>query len=96
MPLINFTLNLILTWSANCVIVSNGVASQGATFAITETKGFVAVGTLSFQVNAKLLQHLKSGFKRTINWNKYTSKPELKNIPHNDKIDNFCYFCFII
>ena len=27
--------------------------------------------------NAKLLQQLKSGFKRTINWNKYQSKSEL-------------------
>ena len=29
--------------------------------------------TLSTQYNAKLLQQLKSGFKRTINWNKYKS-----------------------
>ena len=33
--------------------------------------------TLSTQDNAKLLQQLKSGFKRTIKWNKYLSKPEL-------------------
>ena len=33
--------------------------------------------TLSTQDNAKLLQQLKSGFKRVINWNKYLSKPEL-------------------
>ena len=33
--------------------------------------------TLSTQENAKLLQQLKSGFKRVINWNKYLSKPEL-------------------
>ena len=32
--------------------------------------------TLSTQENAKLLQQLKSGFKRVINWNKYLSKPE--------------------
>ena len=35
------------------------------------------VATLSTQENAKLLQQLKSGFKRVINWNKYLSKPEL-------------------
>ena len=29
------------------------------------------------QDNAKLLQELKSGFKRIINWNIYLSKPEL-------------------
>ena len=33
--------------------------------------------TLSTQDNAKLLQQLKSAFKRTISWNKYPSKPEL-------------------
>ena len=40
---------------------------------ITETKLYVPVVTLSTQDNAKLLQQLKSGFKRTINWNKYES-----------------------
>ena len=37
--------------------------------------------TLSNQDNAKLLQQLKSGFKNTINWNKYQSKvsPERQN-----------------
>ena len=29
---------------------------------------------LSTQDNARLLQQLKSDFKRTINWNKYQSK----------------------
>ena len=33
--------------------------------------------TLSQQDNAKLLQQLKSGFKRVITWNKYLLKPEL-------------------
>ena len=50
---------------------------QNATFSITETKLFVSVVTLSTQDNAKLLQPLKSGFKRGINWNKYLPKPEL-------------------
>ena len=30
--------------------------------------------TLSARDNANLLQHLKSGFKHTINWNNYQSK----------------------
>ena len=38
-----------------------------------ETKLYVPVVTLSTQDNAKLLQQLKSCFKRTINWNKYES-----------------------
>ena len=58
---------VILTWSANCVIVYTDVANQGATFTITETKLYVPVVTLSTQDNTKLLTQLKSGFKRTIN-----------------------------
>ena len=79
MFLINCELNLILTWSANCVIVSTAVENQVKTFAITDTT--VPVVTLSTQDNAKLLQQLKSGFKRTVNWNKYQSKvsPEKQN-----------------
>ena len=76
MPLINCEINLILTWSANCIIVSTNVANQNATFAITDTKLYVPVVTLSTQDNSKLLQQLKSGFKRVINWNKYLSKPK--------------------
>ena len=75
--LINCEVNLILTWSANRVIVSTNVANKNATSAITDTKLYVPVVTLSTQYNAKLLQQLKSGFKRVTNWNKYLSKPEL-------------------
>ena len=48
-----------------------------ATFAITKTKLFVPVVTLSTQDKSTLLPQLKSGFKRTINWSKYLLKPEL-------------------
>ena len=77
MPLINCETNLILTWSTNCVIVSTNVANQNATFSITDAKLYVPVVTLSTHDNSKLLQQLKSGFKRVISWNKYLSKPEL-------------------
>ena len=77
MPLINCEINLLLTWSASCVIVSTDVANQNATFAITDTKLYDPVVTLSQQDNAKLLEQLQSCFKRVINWNKYLSKPEL-------------------
>ena len=74
MSLINCEVNLILTWSSTCVITnSRGVG----TFAITGTRLYVTVVTLSIKENTKLLQQLKSGFKRVINWNKYLSKPEL-------------------
>ena len=76
-PLINCEVELILTWSENCVITSTNVANQNPTFTITETNLHVPVITLSTQDNSKLLPQLKSGFKRTISWNKYISKPEL-------------------
>ena len=70
MPLINCEVNLILTWSKGCVVTN----SEGeGKLAITETKLYVPVVTLSTQDNAKLLQQLKSGFKRTINWSEYES-----------------------
>ena len=74
MPLINCDINLILTWSANFFIIETPIANQIPTFRITDTKLYVPVATLSTQDDAKLLQQLKSGFKRTTNWNKYQSK----------------------
>ena len=62
MPLINCEINLILTWSEDCVISSTNGETK---FKITDTKLSVPVVTLSTQDNAKLLQQLKSGFKRT-------------------------------
>ena len=70
MPLINCEVNVILTWSKDCVI--NSSTGDGK-FAITETKLYVPVVTLSTKDNDKLLQQLKSGFKKTIGWNKYES-----------------------
>ena len=70
MPLINCEVNLELIWSIDCVITNS--TGEGK-FAITETKLYVWVVTLSIQDNAKSFQQLKSVFKRTINWNKYES-----------------------
>ena len=77
MPLINCEVNLILTWSSTCVLIATNIDNQIATFAITDTKLYVPVVTLSTQENTKFLPQLKSGFKRVINWNKYLSKPDL-------------------
>ena len=77
MSLINCEVNLILTWSSTCVLISTNVPNQAAIFEITDTKLYVPVVTLSTQENNKFFQQLKSGFKRVINWNKYLSKPEL-------------------
>ena len=74
MPLINCEINLVLTWSSTCVITNSTGAGR---FAITNTKLYVPVITLSTQDNAKLFQQLKSDFTRIVNWNKYLSKPDL-------------------
>ena len=72
MSLINCEVNLSLTWSSTCVI-TNSIDSRR--FEITDTRFYVPVVTSSTQDNAKLLQQFKSGFKRTINWNKNQSDP---------------------
>ena len=71
MPLFDCEINLILSWSENCVICST---IRKTKFAITDTKLYVPVVTLSTQDNANLLEQLRSGFRRTIIRNKYQSK----------------------
>ena len=88
-PLINCEINLILTWSENCVLTSKATRDAGpdrdpavaaidnptnATFQITDTKLYVPVVTLSTENDKKLLEQLRTGFKRTIKWNKYRSE----------------------
>ena len=64
MPLINFEVNCILTWSSTCVITNSTGTGR---FAVRKTRLYVPVATLLTQDKVKLLQQLKSGFKRTIN-----------------------------
>ena len=87
MPLINCEVNLILNWSKDCVTTNS---TGGRKFAITETKLYISVLILSTQDNAKLLQRLKSGFKGTINWNKYQSgiKAYTQNRYLNHSVDS--------
>ena len=71
------TVKLILFWLGLIdlsSIIDNPIDNQEPTFTITDTKLYFPVVTLSTQDNAKLLENLKSGFKRTINWNKYEPK----------------------
>ena len=85
-PLINCEVELILTWFKNCVLIDKSTieANYGAnhvvyeidnpedvTFKITDVRLFVPVVTLSKEDDKKLLKQLKTGFKRTIKWNKY-------------------------
>ena len=59
-----------LNWSKNWM--ATNIADPGATLSTTDIKViYVLVVTISTQNNAKLLEQLKSGFKRTINWHIY-------------------------
>ena len=49
MPLINGEVNLILTWSSTCVLIATAVQNQAVTFALTDTKLYVPIVTLSTQ-----------------------------------------------
>ena len=80
MPLINCEVNIFLTWSEKCIIVSGNYSNRESKFAITDTKFYVSVVTLSAQNNEKLLHRLKTAFKKTINWNKYQSEPTLQTL----------------
>ena len=52
--------------------MATNIADPGATLSTTDIKViYVPVVTISTQNNAKLLEQLKSGFKRTINWHIY-------------------------
>ena len=74
MQLINCEINLILIWQNKGFIIDNHIGNQELIFTITDTKLYVALVILSTQDNAKLLEQLQSGFKRTINWNSYELK----------------------
>ena len=91
-PLINCEVELILTWSKNCVLADMTVdvdadpaivAPSGVTFKIKDKKLYIPVVTLSKENDIKLLEQLKTGFKRTIKWNKYRSQMSIQNNNNN-------------
>ena len=82
-PLINCEVELILTWSENCVLADMTLdayadpailAPSGAKIKITDTKLYVPVVTVSKENDTKLLEQLKTRFKKTTKWNKYRSE----------------------
>ena len=100
-PLINCEVELILTWFKKCVLIDKSTreANYGAdpnvyeidnpgnaTFKITDIKLFVPVVSLSKVDDIKLLEQLKTGFNRTIKWNKYRSQMSIQ--PQNNNLNN--------
>ena len=99
-PLINCEVELILTWFKNCVLIDKSTREanygdnpvvyeidnpENATFKITDVKLFVPVVTLSKEDDKKLLEKLKTGFKRTTKWNKYRSQMSIQ--PQNNNLN---------
>ena len=94
--LINFEIELILTWSKNCLLADMTVraagnnndppvmiAPTGLVFQIRDTKLYVPAVTLSTENDKKLLEQLKAGFKKTIRWNKYRSQMTVQSNNNN-------------
>ena len=72
MPLINCKAYLELNWIEDCILSSAG---DSAKFAITDAKLHVPIVTLSTKDSANLTKQLNEGFKRSVYWNSYETKP---------------------
>ena len=99
-PLINCEVEIILSWSKNCLLADMTVRAAGNNndppaivaptrleFQIKDTKLYVPVVTLSKENNIKLLEKLKSEFKRIIKWNKYRSQMAIQNNSNNNNLN---------
>ena len=73
MPLINCKIELSLKWDKNCTLPSE---DGNSVFAITDTKLYVPIVTLSAEDNVKLPKLLGERFKRPIYWNRYKVIPD--------------------
>ena len=96
MPFINCEITLILSWYKDCVLVNKATRdAAGAVveintpskikLSITDCKLYVPAVTLKSVDENKLLNQLKTGFKRTIEWNKYRS--QMSNQPVNNNLN---------
>ena len=72
MTLINCKVELSLPWNENCILYSE---DGNSVVAITDTKLYVPIVTLSAEDKVKLSKLLDEGFKRRIYWNKYKVIP---------------------
>ena len=72
MLLINCKVYFELYWIDDCILSSNG---DSAKFEITDAKLHVPIVTLSTKDSANLAKQLNEGFKRSVYWNSYETKP---------------------
>ena len=69
MPLINFKVHLELNWNEDCILSSAGK------FEITDAKLHVSIVTFSTKDSENLAKQLSKGFKRSVYWNSYETRP---------------------
>ena len=74
MPLINCKVHLELNWIEDCILSSAG---NSAKFEITDAKLHVPIVTLSTKDSINLTKQLTEGFKRSVYWNSYQTKPAM-------------------
>ena len=72
MPLINCKVYLEINQIEDCILYSAGNSGK---FAITDAKLHVPIVTLSTKDSANLTKQLNQGFKRSVDWNSYETKP---------------------
>ena len=99
-PPINCEIELILTWFKTFVLINKATREadydanpviyeidnpEDAIFEITDTKLYVPVVTLSKENDIKLLEQLKTVFKRITKWNKYRSQMSIQ--PQNNNLN---------
>ena len=71
-PLTNFKVHLELNWIEDCILSSAG---NFAKFEITDAKLHIPIVTLSTKDSVNLTKQLSEGFKRSVYWNSYQTKP---------------------
>ena len=72
MPLRNYKVFLELSWIKDCILPS---ARDSVKFTIEDTKLHVRIVSLSIKDTPNLTKQLKEGFKRSVYWNSYETKP---------------------
>ena len=97
-PLINCEIELFLTWYKDCVLVNKATRDAAdavvevntlskAELSITDCKLYVLVVILKSVDENELLNQLKTGFKRTVGYNKYRS--QMSNQPVDNNLNYF-------
>ena len=91
MPLINCKVELTFKWAKHCVLASGGAENADANsdiiVTIKDATQHVLVVLLSAKDNQKLSKRLSKQFERSVYWNKYKTKSDIK-----DATNKYIYF----